>query len=129
MTGSTKIKYKFTAKDATKFNKYGIDLVIYGENVPSANVVHVHTDEGHFEEFYSTSETYIYYIVRGQGIFFLNDERIEAKETDLIVIPPKTRIHYFGKLDMVLTVAPAYDDKNQRHVRMVDKSENPFTQK
>lgn len=121
-----KRKYKFTADKARKFNKYGIDLVVYGEDVPAANVVHVSVEEGHLEEFYDLKSWYQYYIYEGQGTFYLDDEKVEAKATDLIVIPPKTRIHYFGKMKMVLTVAPAFDEKNERHVRMVDKSESPY---
>ena len=119
-------KYKFTAKEAKKFNKHGVDLVVYGENFSPANVVHVSVKEGHFQEFYDTESGYIYYIVSGKGTFVLDDEKVEAEATDLIVIPPKTRIHYFGNMEMVLTVAPAFDETNERHVRFVDKSESPY---
>jgi mannose-6-phosphate isomerase-like protein (cupin superfamily) len=124
-----KKKYRFTADNAKKFNKYGVDLVLYGENVPAANVVHVSVGEGHFEEFYDLQSWYQYYIYEGEGTFYLDGEKVEATATDLIVIPPKTRIHYFGKMKMVLTVAPAFDEKNERHVRMIDKSESPYSGK
>lgn len=119
-------KYKFTAKEAEKFNKHGIDLTVYGGNVSSANVVHVSVKEGHFQEFYDEKSYYIYYIIKGKGTFVLNDKKIEAEETDLVVVPPKTRIHYFGTMEMVLTVSPAFNEKNEHHVRFVDKSENPY---
>lgn len=121
-----KRSYKFTADKARKFNKFGIDLVVYGENVPEANVVHVSVKKGHFEEFYDMKSYFIYYIIKGKGTFFLNDKKIEAKATDLIVIPPKTRIHYFGTMEMVLTVSPAFNEKNEKHVRMVDEKESPY---
>jgi len=124
-----KRKYIFTAKEARKFNKYGIDLVVYGENVPEANVVHVSVKKGHFEEFYVLKSYFIYYIVKGKGTFYLNDQKLEVKTTDLVVIPPKTRIHYFGKMEMVLTVAPAFNQKNERHVRMIDEKESPYYKK
>ncbi len=119
-------KYKFTKKDARKFNKHGIDLVVYDEGVLEANVVHVSVKEGHFQEFYDVKSWYQYYIYEGSGTFVLNDQKIKTRVTDLIVIPPKTRIHYFGNMEMVLTVAPAFDEKNERHVRFVDKSESPY---
>ncbi len=118
--------YKFTAARGRKFNKFGVDLVVYGEKVPEANVVHVSVKKGHLEEFYDTESYYIYYIVKGHGTFVLNDKKVQADPTDLIVIPPKTRIHYFGTMDMVLTVAPAFDEKNERHVRMVSEDESPY---
>lgn len=121
-----KSKYKFTADKARKFNKYGVNLVVYGENVPEANVVHVSVKKGHFQEFYDVKSYFIYYIYEGEGTFVLNGEKIQANVTDLIVIPPKTRIHYFGKMKMVLTVSPAFDEKNERHVRFVDEKESPY---
>lgn len=120
------MKFKYTAKEARKFNKHGIDLTVYGQNVPEANVVHVSVKEGHFQEFYDLKSTYTYYILAGEGTFYLNDEKVKAEAADLIVIPPKTRIHYFGTMEMVLTVSPAFDEKNERHVRFVDKSESPY---
>lgn len=119
-------KYKFTADQADKFNKHGIDLTIYNEGVAQANVVHVEVEEGHFQEFLDKESHYMYYIYQGSGLFVLNDEKIEAKATDLIVIPPNTRIHYFGTMKMVLTVTPAYKEENEIHVRFIDKSENPL---
>lgn len=85
--------------------------------------MHISVKEGHFQEFQDKKSTYIY---KGKGVFVLNDEKVEAHATDLIVIPPKTRIHYFGTMEMVLTVSPAFDPKNERHIRMVDKKENPL---
>jgi|JI10StandDraft_1071094.scaffolds.fasta_scaffold208601_2 mannose-6-phosphate isomerase-like protein (cupin superfamily) len=119
-------QYLFSADKATKFNKHGIDLTIYDEHVPQANVVHVSVDKGHFQEFYDLESHYIYYIYEGNGTFVLNDEKIQAKATDLVVIPPKTRIHYFGQMKMVLTVSPAFKEENERHVRFVDESESPY---
>jgi mannose-6-phosphate isomerase-like protein (cupin superfamily) len=119
-------QYKFTAKAASNFNKHGIDLTVYGEGVPTANVVHVSVKEGHFQEFFNIKSTFMYYIVSGTGTFFLNDEPVEATATDLIVIPPKTRIHYFGSMEIVLTVTPAWNETDERHVRFVEKSESPY---
>lgn len=119
-------QYKYTAKNAHKFNKHGIDLTAYNEDVPEANVVFVSVDKGHFQEFYDIESYYIYYIIEGKGTFVLDDKKIEAEATDLIVIPPKTRIHYFGTMKMVLTVSPAFKEENERHVRFVDEKESPY---
>lgn len=85
-------RYKYPAADARQFNKHGIDLTVYGANVPTANVVFVSVEKGHFQEFYDKRSHYMYYIVEGTGTFVLNDEPLEVEATDLIVIPPKTRI-------------------------------------
>ena len=119
-------KYKYTAKEADKFNKHGIDLTIYGQNEPSANVCHVSVKKGHFQEFYDTKSAFTYYIIKGKGTFYLDDEPVEVEATDLVVIPPNTRIHYFGTMEMVLTVSPAWKEENERHVRFVEESESPY---
>ena len=119
-------KYKFTADEAKKFSKHGVDLTVYGEGVLEANVVHVSVVEGHFQEFSDKESYYTYYVYEGEGIFVLNDEKIVAKATDLIVIPPNTRIYYFGQMKMVLTVAPAFKSENENHVRFIDQSESPY---
>ncbi len=120
--------YVFHAADAAKFNKHGVDLTVYGEGVPLANVVHVGVEEGHFQEFIDVESTFIYYIVDGRGTFVLNDDAVEVKPTDLVVIPSGTRIHYFGKLDMVLTVSIAFKEENERHIRFVAREESPYLQ-
>jgi mannose-6-phosphate isomerase-like protein (cupin superfamily) len=122
-------KYKLTAQDAKQFNKHGIDLTVYPVNVPMAGMVHVDVKEGHFQEFKDAKSTYIYYIIEGEGTFFLDDEKVEALATDVIVIPPNTRIHYFGTMKMVLVTTPAFNADNERHIRFVDKSENPYKEK
>ena len=119
------MKYRYTAKEANKLSKHGIDLTVYNESVPQANVVYIEVKEGHFQEFLDKESWYIYYIIEGNGTFFLNDEKVEAEATDLIAIPPKTRIHYFGIMKMTLTVAPAFKPENEEHIRFIDKSENP----
>jgi mannose-6-phosphate isomerase-like protein (cupin superfamily) len=81
---------------------------------------------GHFQEFYDTKSTFTYYIIKGNGTFFLDDEQIEVEATDLVVIPPNTHIHYFGTMEMVLTVSPAWKEENERHVRFVEESESPY---
>ncbi|KOU21919.1 hypothetical protein ADK52_22645 [Streptomyces sp. WM6372] len=118
--------YKRTAAEAERFSKHGIDLTVYGQNAPSATVVHVKVERGHFQEFYNIESAYIYYIVSGRGTFRLNGESVAVSATDLVTVPPNTRIHYFGTMEMVLTVAPAFDECNERHVRFISESENPY---
>lgn len=118
-------KYLYKNKDAAKFNKHGIDLTVFPTETDSANLVHVSVKEGHFQEFYDVESTFIYYIIKGSGTFYLNDEKVQANEGDLVVIPPKTRIYYFGNMEMVLVVTPAFKEANERHVRFVDRSEMP----
>ncbi|KAB1943838.1 hypothetical protein F8271_09550 [Micromonospora sp. ALFpr18c] len=115
-------QYKYTTEAAARFSKHGVDLSVYGLVDSSVTVAHVRVAEGHFEEFYNLKSTYTLYIISGSGTFYLNDEALDVSAMDLVVIPPKTRIYYFGTMEMVLTVSPAWDEANERHVRFLEKS-------
>nr|5OO4_A Chain A, Putative cupin_2 domain-containing isomerase [Streptomyces coeruleorubidus]5OO5_A Chain A, Putative cupin_2 domain-containing isomerase [Streptomyces coeruleorubidus] len=124
--GSHMTKYKYTVEESERFNKHGIDLTVYGQVDPSATVVRVSVERGHFQEFFNVRSSYTYYVVSGQGVFYLNSEAVPAGATDLITVPPNTRIHYFGSMEMVLTVAPAFNEQDERHVRFISESESPY---
>ena len=96
----------------------------YTVSVPNKVSSRIHPR--HFQEFYDIESHFTYYIVEGEGTFVLNDKKVKVKATDLVVIPPKTRIHYFGKMKMVLTVSPAFKEENERHVRIVNENESPY---
>ncbi|WP_020122443.1 cupin domain-containing protein [Streptomyces canus] len=117
-------EYRHTVEEAERFRKHGIDLTVYRQNDPAATVVHVHVERGHFQEFYNVRSSYIYYIVDGQGTFYLDGEAVEVGATDLISVPPGIRIYYLGRMEMVLTVAPAFDERDERHVRFIGEGEN-----
>jgi mannose-6-phosphate isomerase-like protein (cupin superfamily) len=120
-------QYKYPADTAAHFTKHGVDLTVYGQVDPSVTVVHVSVAEGHFQEFYNSESSYVYYIISGCGTFYLNDDAVPVNARDLVVVPPMTRIYYFGTLEMLLTVSPAFDETKERHVRFLDKSQIPDT--
>jgi mannose-6-phosphate isomerase-like protein (cupin superfamily) len=120
------MKYKYSLSEAKTFTKFGVNITAYGENVPTNNIVFEDVEFGHLEEFYDDESTYMWYVVDGYGTFVINDEKIEALKGDLVIVPPKHRVHYFGKMKMVLSVTPAYNSKNEHHVRNVDPSESPY---
>ncbi|MFE7778467.1 cupin domain-containing protein [Streptomyces sp. NPDC057445] len=119
-------KHKHTAEEGNRFSKHGIDLSVYGHSAPSATVARVEVQRGHFQEFVNQRSTYIYYVISGQGVFYLNGEAVAVRATDLIAVPPDTRIYYFGAMEMVLTVTPAFDEKDEKHVRFISESESPY---
>lgn len=121
-----KNKYKFSAAEAAKISKHGIDLTIYPSDNPLSTVCRVSVKEGHFQEFYDVESSFTYSILSGKGTFYLNGEPVEAEAGDLIYIPPSTKIYYFGTMKMVLTCAPAWKEENERHVRFIDKKESPY---
>lgn len=106
-------------------SKHGIDLAIYAPGNPSATVSRVRVEVGHLQEFYNTRSTYLYYVVSGSGTFMVDDEPHPVGPSDLVTVLPGTRVHYFGAMEVVLTVAPAFDERDEHHVRFVDASESP----
>lgn len=120
------MKYLHSYKDATKASKFGINLTLYDEHVSSNNIVLVEIEVGHLEELYNEVSTFMYVVLDGEVTFVLNDEKVRAELNDMVVVPPKTRIHYFGKAKLLLSVTPAWDEKNEHHVRFVEASESPY---
>jgi mannose-6-phosphate isomerase-like protein (cupin superfamily) len=120
------MKYRFQHSDARTIHKHGVNITIYDENVPSNNVVYEEVTIGHLEEFYDTVSSHTWFIIEGEGTFVIDDEKVEAKTNDLIVVPANKRIHYFGKMKMVLSTTPAFNPKNEHHVRIVPESESPY---
>ena len=118
-------KYVYSESNTNQFHKHGIDLKAYGPVSGDISFVRASVDEGHFEEF-KNSSWFIYYILEGGGAFILNDEKVIARQGDVIAIPPDTRIYYFGKMDFTLTVTPLWKEENETHIRDVDPSENPL---
>ncbi len=98
---------KITRQKAEIKNKHGIKLWAYPVAGKKVGVVYIEVKQGHFEEFYHKKCIFIYYIIEGRGNFYLNGKKTPVKKTDLLVIPPMTRIYYLGKLKMTLTTVPA----------------------
>jgi mannose-6-phosphate isomerase-like protein (cupin superfamily) len=108
-------RYKCPADAGAHFTRHGV------------TVVHVSVAEGHFPEFHNSESSCVYYVISGCGTFYLNDDAVPVDARDLVVAPPMTRIYYFGALETVLTVCPAFDEAKERQVRFLDKSQIPET--
>lgn len=120
------MQYLYPFDQAKTIRKFGVDISIFGAQVSTSNIVYEETELGHLEEFYDDESTYMWFIVEGKGTFVVDDQKIEANAKDLVVVPPKKRIHYFGKMKMLLCVTPSFNEKNEHHVRDIDISESPY---
>ena len=109
---------KFTKADAKTFEKFGAKMWRYfgKEQMPNAGLMYTEVDGGHYEEFWHEKSAFIYYVFEGEGSFFLDDKEIKVKETDVVAIPPKTKIYYLGKMKLLLITAPAWEEKYEHHV-------------
>jgi mannose-6-phosphate isomerase-like protein (cupin superfamily) len=120
------MKYKYSASEARKINKFGVDITIYKEGVSTNNVVYEEVEIGHLEEFYDDVSTHMWFIIEGKGTFVIDDEKVEVSKNDLVVVGPKKRIHYFGKMRMLLCTTPSFNADNEHHVRDVSPNESPY---
>lgn len=82
-------------------------------NIGNCDVIIAETDTGHNQEFYDLESTYHYIITDGEGSFFLDDKEVPVKKGDFLVIAPKTRIYYKGKLRLVLITNPPWKAENE----------------
>ena len=122
-------KYKYSFRYAKIVQKYGVNISLYDLHNPDANIVYEEVTEGHFEEFLSTKSTYTWFIIDGEGTFVINDEKTQVTAKDIIMVPPNKRIHYFGKMRMVLFTVPAFNAVNEKHIRDIKKEESPYFNK
>jgi mannose-6-phosphate isomerase-like protein (cupin superfamily) len=102
-------------KDAKDLNKLGVKMRIY--NSEPASVVLQETKKGHAEEFYHDKCTFIYYIIEGEGSYFINSKEHKVKSGDLVIIKPGNKIYYKGNLKQLLINVPPYNAKYEHHVR------------
>lgn len=127
MTGDpASARPRCTAKQAVHVSKHGIDLTIYVPSGPSGNVAKVFVQRGHFQEFYNIRSTYLYYVVSGSGTFYVDDEPYAVGPSDLVTVLPGSRVYYFGTMELVLTVAPTFDERDERHVRFLSETDSPY---
>lgn len=118
------MSYVYKSSSAKKIHKFGVDITLYDTQAPS-KIVYEEVAVGHLQEWYSDVSTYQWFIIEGKGVFVINDEHHLAEKGDLVVVPPTNKMHYFGNMKMVLVTTPAYDEKNEHEVRIVDASEAP----
>lgn len=119
MTGEPK---KISKDAANRFEKHGIDLWDYfGDDGPAeGDVLYLETKEGHMAEFLNEECTFFYYVLSGEGSFYLDREEIPVEPGDLIHAPPGTKIYYLGEMEMLLFCAPSWTPEQEVHVRAID---------
>ncbi len=111
---------KISKAEAFHKSKHSIELWDYATNNPDFGFVYVEVSKGHFQEFYDKESTFMYFIIEGQGTFYLNDEAISVESGDFLRIPPLTRIYYMGSMKMTLITSPSWKAENEVEVRRID---------
>lgn len=92
------------------FDKVGIKGKIFPMSnlVKSTSFVLVETGEGHETIIIEHESDFLYYILEGNGYFFVNDIKEECFQGDLVVIPAGAKFTYKGKFRMLLSCVPAW---------------------
>ena len=114
---------KTSRENAVFKQKHGINIWVYPAISSAAGLVYIEVKEGHLQEFYDEKSTFTYYIIEGDGTFYINGKPLTAIKGDLIKIPPKNKIYYLGTMKMLLITTPAWKEENEVHVRFINRRE------
>jgi mannose-6-phosphate isomerase-like protein (cupin superfamily) len=112
----------YKKENALEFEKQGVKMRVYNtkEQCPEASVVYQETQLGHAEEFYHTKSNFIFYIIEGEGTWFIEDAQYEVKTGDVVIVPPNKRFYYKGVLKQICITAPAWEPEYEHHVRNIN---------
>lgn len=103
--------------------KHNIELWIPKLEREELNVVEVNCERGHYQEYQLKTTTFVYTIVEGKGVFFIDDEPIVVQKGDMVLLPPGHRAWYAGKMKIILSSAPAYKPEDEIHIRFIEEDE------
>ncbi len=112
----------FKKSRAFNLEKHGVRMRIYNsiEDCPQAAVAYQETETGHAQEFYHDKSAFLFYILEGEGTWFIEDEPFSVEASDVIIVPPGKRFYYQGRLKQICITSPAWEEKSEHHVRYVD---------
>ncbi len=108
-------------KNTIFVEKHGVDMWIYNgkEQCNDAAVVYQETTKGHYEEFYHSKSTFLFYIIEGKGKWYRDEEELMVETGDLVIIPKNSKFYYIGQFKQICITAPAWEQEYEHHVRMV----------
>jgi len=112
----------YRRSEAASIEKNDVRMLVYNtaEQCPQASVVYQETERGHSEEFLHKRSFFIFYIIEGEGVWFIDGNPHEVHAGDVVIVPPNTRFYYKGKLRQVCVTSPAWEPQYEQHVRNVD---------
>ena len=68
--------------------------------------------DGHHGKIKCTNEDRIYFIIKGNGKFIIDDKEESVSENDLVFIPKNIPYDIFGKLQYFLICSPEFNPKD-----------------
>ena len=88
---------------------------------PNADLLFLEVNGGHYQEFLHTKSDFIYYVLEGEGTFYLDGKEISVKASDAILAPKNTKIYYLGTMKLLLCCAPAWEEEYEQHIRFIEQ--------
>lgn len=107
---------------AIELEKHGVKMRVYNsrEQCPEAAIVYQETKTGHHEEFYHSKSNFIFYIIKGSGTWFIEDQPYKVETGDVVIIPPNNKFYYKGNLKQICITTPAWEEEYEHHVRNIE---------
>jgi mannose-6-phosphate isomerase-like protein (cupin superfamily) len=101
---------KFELKNAKHFEFSGINGWEYNskEDFKNASAVLVEVGGKH-GKIKSILCDRVYFVIKGKGEFFINEEVVPVKKTDVMIVPKNTPYDFRGKMRMLLVDLPAFE--------------------
>ena len=97
-------------KVTERFSKSGFDVSLINAKCDSLSISFVNINGNRNNFCMLDKSTIFYYIIDGEGIFEINNEKINVKKNDLLEIPPKNKYSYEGNLYMLEIMSQAFDE-------------------
>ena len=66
--------------------------------------------DGRHRRLRTDHSTRVYYIVEGSGTFVVGDDRFDASEGDVVLVPRSTPYEFWGRLTYLVVNGPAFAD-------------------
>lgn len=121
---------KLSKEDADNFEKHSVEMWDYfGEDAEEADILRLSTEKGHLQEYSNDESTFIFYVIEGNGTFYLDGESKKVGKEDVVVAPPKTKIYYLGDMELLLVCSPPWHPDQENHIRYVDEKGNTVPNK
>ncbi len=110
MSKAFKICYN-PSKSIEVEKNYIVDNYLSKEDNMGYSIVRTHLNGSHpFMK--NTCSNRTYYLICGNATFYLEDEKINLSEGEMIVIPKDTKYAFQGKFDAILVDGPAFEAEN-----------------
>ncbi|MBN1645035.1 hypothetical protein JW851_03280 [Candidatus Woesearchaeota archaeon] len=105
------MKFKHIKSDEAEKHNFGLIKVqnlMNTKDYQSLSVAKVELD-GDQKFGKDTQSDVAYYILEGEGKFFIEDEEIDDKKGDLVFIPKNTQYKDSGKMTLLAIASPRFD--------------------